>query len=101
LIYLARQKYFKRKENDQNDAIDMYQRKFKPPPNSQDKKRQSSARQNVNKKDQNAQRSQLLLLAMDWNCIDVAKELILQNSLDCIFVYFHRIISNIVRILIH
>ncbi|CAF3378524.1 unnamed protein product, partial [Rotaria sp. Silwood2] len=81
-ICKSRQKYFKRKENDQNDAIDMYQRKFKPPPNSQDKKRQSSARQNVNKKDQNAQRSQLLLLAMDWNCIDVAKELILQNSLD-------------------
>jgi hypothetical protein len=37
-------------------------------------------------KDQNAQRSQLLELAMDWDCVDVAKELILQNSLDNILV---------------
>ncbi|CAF4870469.1 unnamed protein product [Rotaria sp. Silwood1] len=81
-ICKSRQKYFERKENDQNDTIDMNQRRLKPQPNLEDKKRQSNARQNVNKKDQNAQRSQLLLLAMDWNCIDVAKELILQNSLD-------------------
>lgn len=40
----------------------------------------------VNKKDQNAQRSQLLQLAMDWDCIDVAKAFILQNSLDNILV---------------
>ncbi|CAF3973574.1 unnamed protein product, partial [Rotaria sordida] len=81
-ICKSRQKYFERKETDQNDAIDTNQRKFKPPLNLQDKKRQANARQNVHKKDRNAQRSQLLLLAMDWNCIDVAKELILQNSLD-------------------
>ncbi|CAF4051819.1 unnamed protein product, partial [Rotaria sordida] len=81
-ICKSRQKYFERKETDQNDTIDTNQRKFKPPLNSQDKKRQANARQNVHKKDRNAQRSQLLLLAMDWNCIDVAKELILQNSLD-------------------
>jgi len=37
-------------------------------------------------KDQNAQRSQLLTLAMNWDCVDVAKELILQNSLDNILV---------------
>jgi hypothetical protein len=64
----------------------MTQRKVKPSPTSQAKQRQSSSRQNVNKKDQNAQRSQLLQLAMDWDCIDVAKELILQNSLDNILV---------------
>ncbi len=69
----------------------MSQRKIKHPPTSHGKERQTSSRHNVNKKDQNAQRSQLLQLAMDWNCIDVAKELILQNSLDNILV---RIFNN-------
>lgn len=86
MIDLARQKYFERKENDQNDTIEMSQRKIKPPPTLNAKERQSNSRHNVNKKDQNAQRSHLLKLAMDWDCIDVAKELILQNSLDNILV---------------
>jgi hypothetical protein len=64
----------------------MHHRKIKAPPTSQMKERHTSSRQNVSKKDQNAQRSQLLKLAMDWDCIDVAKELILQNSLDNILV---------------
>ncbi len=85
-ICLARQKYFERKESDQNDTLEMSQRKFKLPPTSETKKRQSNSRQSVNRKDRNAQRSQLLTLAMDWDCVDVAKELILQNSLDNILV---------------
>jgi hypothetical protein len=64
----------------------MTQRKVKSATTSQAKQRQTNSRQNVTKKDQNAQRSQLLQLAMDWDCIDVAKELILQNSLDNILV---------------
>lgn len=64
----------------------MSQRKLKPQPTSHVKERQTNSRQNVNKRDQNAQRSQLLQLAMDWDCIDVAKQLILQNSLDNILV---------------
>ena len=64
----------------------MQHRKAKPPPTPLVKERHINSRQNVNKKDQNAQRSQLLQLAMDWDCIDVAKELILQNSLDNILV---------------
>jgi len=59
---------------------------MKTPSASHIKERQTSARQNINKKDQSAQRSQLLQLAMDWDCIDVAKEFILQNSLDNILV---------------
>jgi hypothetical protein len=85
-LFLARQKYVERKENDQNDALEMSQRKYKPPPTSHARQRQTSSLQNVNKKDRNAQRSQLLQLAMDWDCVDVAKELILQNSLDNILV---------------
>jgi len=69
----------------------MSQRKIKHLSTSHGKERQTNSRQNVNKKDQNAQRSQLLQLAMDWDCIDVAKELILQNSLDNILV---RIFNN-------
>ncbi len=85
-ICLARQRYFQRKENDQNDTIERSEGKLKPPPSPEVKKRQSESRRGVNMKDQNAQRSQLLELAMDWDCIDVAKELILQNSLDKILV---------------
>jgi len=61
--------------------------------NSQDKNRQLTAFESVIKNGENAQRSQLLELAMDWNCIDVAKELILESSLNNILVgriYFSR-----------
>ncbi|CAF1116563.1 unnamed protein product, partial [Adineta steineri] len=78
----SRQKYFERKESDENDAIEIRQRKYKPQPTIHVKQHHTDSRQHVNRRDQNAQRSQLLQLAMDWNCIDVAKELILQNSLD-------------------
>lgn len=83
---LARQKYFESKENDQNDMMERNHQKFKPPPTLQTIERHKSSREVVNKKDQNAQRSQLLQLAMDWDCIDVAKAFILQNSLDNILV---------------
>ncbi|CAF4423949.1 unnamed protein product [Rotaria socialis] len=85
-ICKSRKKYFEKKETDQNEAIESNLRKLKPLPSSQDRKRQSNARHNINRKDQIAQRTQLLQLAMDWNCIDVAKELILENSLDNILV---------------
>jgi hypothetical protein len=35
-----------------------------------------------NKKNQKTVSTLLLDLAMDWNCIDVAKEYVLENSLD-------------------
>ncbi|CAF4317694.1 unnamed protein product, partial [Adineta steineri] len=78
----SRQKYFERKESEQNDAIEILHRKSKPSQTPHVKQHHTDSRQNVNRRDQNAQRSQLLQLAMDWDCIDVAKELILQNSLD-------------------
>ncbi|CAF1276333.1 unnamed protein product [Rotaria magnacalcarata] len=96
-ICKSRKKYFERKETDQNDTLESNLRKLKPLPNSQDKKRQSNARRNVNRKDQNAQRTQLLQLAMDWNCIDVAKELILENSLDNILNKEHTFIYALTK----
>lgn len=40
----------------------------------------------IYKHDENATRAQLLKIAMDWNSIDVAKELVFKNSLDFIVV---------------
>ncbi len=48
------------------------------------KRQQSESYKAIHKHDENAIQSQLLTLAMGWNCIDVAKELILKNSLDSI-----------------
>ena len=93
--FLARQKYFESKENDQNETVERDHQRVKPPPTFQTIERHKSSREIVNKQDQNAQRSQLLELAMDWDCIDVAKAFILQNSLDNILVSFSREKRNI------
>ncbi len=66
--------------------MEMNRRKNKSASISHTKEHETNSRQHITKKDQNAQRSQLLTLAMDWNCIGVAKELILENSLDNILV---------------
>ncbi|CAF3967063.1 unnamed protein product, partial [Adineta steineri] len=78
----SRQKYFERKESDENETMEKSLRTYKPPLTPYVKQHHADSRRDVNRRDQNAQRSQLLKLAMDWDCIDVAKELILQNSLD-------------------
>ena len=85
-MFSAQQKYFERREMDQEDVMNMRHRKFHPSTTSETIQRHTTATSNVHKRDQIAQRSDLLLLAMDWNCIDVAKELILQNSIDNILV---------------
>jgi ankyrin repeat protein len=56
------------------------------------KQRQLQSYNDIHKKDEGAQRTQLLELAMSWDCIDVAKELILKNSLDNILVENVRLI---------
>ena len=55
------------------------QTKGNEPPSKRKKKKEDTSN---NVKDRNAHRTQLLQLAMDWNCIDLTKELILKNSLD-------------------
>ncbi|CAF1069123.1 unnamed protein product [Adineta steineri] len=67
----SHQKYLERKENNQYDLSEQHERNSKPPTTVDTKRHHADS-----------QRSQLLQLAMDWNCADVAKELILQNSLD-------------------
>jgi hypothetical protein len=69
----ARQKLFKKIETKRNDEIERNEQK-------------SQSRVHVIEKNQKAERKKLLKLAMDWNCIDAAKELIFQNSLDNILV---------------
>ncbi|CAF0834212.1 unnamed protein product [Adineta ricciae] len=81
-ICKAQQKYFERREMEESDVMDMRHRKLQPPPTPETIQRHTTATNHVHRRDQSAQRSDLLLLAMDWDCIDVAKELILQNSID-------------------
>jgi nitrate/TMAO reductase-like tetraheme cytochrome c subunit len=85
-ISLARQRYFKKKQNEQNTEETRKQQREKPQSSLYIKQCQSTSRQDVTNKDQRAQRSHLLELAMNWDCIDVAKELILENSLHNILV---------------
>lgn len=40
----------------------------------------------IKEKEDRAERTRLLQLAMDWDCIDIAKEFIFQSSLDNILV---------------
>ncbi|CAF1334310.1 unnamed protein product, partial [Rotaria sp. Silwood1] len=81
-ICKSHQKHFENKEKVQNDDIEIKLRKFKTSIDSPDRQRQSNVREYVNNNSRNAQRSNLLRLAMNWNCIDVAKELILKSSLN-------------------
>jgi hypothetical protein len=85
LVFLARQKLSKRKENEQNDAVERKQKKLKAMRKVREEY-ESKSRFPINHKDQNAERSRLLNLAMDWECIDAAKEFIFQSSLDNILV---------------
>ncbi|CAF2638466.1 unnamed protein product [Rotaria sp. Silwood2] len=81
-IFRTRQQLFKKKENEEQDKMELNQRRSKRNPNIDDKIHQSRIYQDVKKIDDIAQRSQLLELAMDWDCIEVARELILENSLN-------------------
>ena len=71
-----------KKDNERKDVI----QKKGSESRHKSKEAEEQALQDVKKKGQNAHRTQLLELAMDWNCIAVAKELILKNSLENILV---------------
>ena len=71
-----------RRDNERKDVIQTKRNGSRHKPNGTEEQ----ALQDVKKKGQNAHRTQLLELAMDWNCIAVAKELILKNSLGNILV---------------
>jgi hypothetical protein len=86
LVFSARQKLSKRKENEQNDAVERKPRRSKATHDTEIEKYESQSRSRISQKGQNAERSTLLDLAMDWKCIDVAKEFIFQSSLDNILV---------------
>jgi hypothetical protein len=49
-------------------------------------KYESQSSYRISRKDNKAEQSKLLDLAMDWNCIDEAKEFIFRNSSDHILV---------------
>jgi hypothetical protein len=67
IIYLAYEKLRKRKKSERHGKRNYTQSDFK-------------------EKEEIVERTPLLELAMDWDCIDVAKEFVFQNSLENISV---------------
>ena len=98
LTSAARQKILNRKEIEQKEIDRRNQSGQSSSTADRDRKRIAASQRQINKQRQRAERVKLLELAMNWNCIDVARELILKNSLDNILVrrlyfdcQFHRL----------
>jgi hypothetical protein len=53
---------------------------------SEQERQELKSRFCISEKDQKAERTRLLNLALNWDCIDVAKEFIFKNSFDHIIV---------------
>lgn len=83
---VAQQRRINRKEAEQEELERRQQARLKSAPDDITKKKQAVSQAQVNRKTRISQRTELLELAMNWNCIDVAKELILKNSLENIIV---------------
>ena len=84
--HIARQQNMELREKQQEKHELRQVRSSKPPPSVKGIQQQEMARDELQKSDRNVERTQLLSLALDWDCIDVARELILKNSLDNIIV---------------
>ena len=82
----ARQKLSQRHLPERNGATDIYLRKLPESYRLEREKIEPQFDYHILQKDQKAERTRLLDLAMDWDCIDVAKEYLFQNSLDNILV---------------
>lgn len=95
--FLASQILLKIKAIQRKDKSEIIEQRRKPPHPTTVKKYQLNSELNIHRHDENAQRSRLLNLAMDWDCIDVANELILKNSID--FISVIRLICSFIFIL--
>ena len=84
--FVAQQRRIDRKEAEQEELERRQHARLKSGPDEITKKKQAVSQAQANKKTRISQRTELLELAMNWNCIDVAKELILKNSLENILV---------------
>lgn len=57
----------------------------------------------IKEKEDQAERTRLLQLAMDWDCIDIAKEFIFQSSLDNIlvgYIFLSKTANSIITIVL-
>lgn len=81
-LFLARRKFSKRKMNDRENEKD----KQVTAKSSRRRNVEEQHRNRIEEKEDRAERTRLLQLAMDWDCVDVAKEFIFQSSLDNILV---------------
>ncbi|CAF3415902.1 unnamed protein product [Rotaria sp. Silwood2] len=96
-ICRSREILTKLKELERNDEIEMNKQLLKKS-NLKDKIIDEHTNNlKIMKKDQDAERTRLLYLAMQWNSIDIAREFIFRNSLDNILTkerYFIEVIIN-------
>ena len=86
IFFSARQALVDRREKQQETYEARIGRSSEPPPTTTGLHLQEKSRDKRRKGDRQVEHTKLLELAMDWDCIDVAKELILKNSLDNIMV---------------
>ena len=82
MIFLASQRLLNIKAIQRKDKSEIIQQRRKPQYTPIMEQLQLHSEIDIHRHDENAQRSRLLNLAMDWDCIDVANELILKNSID-------------------
>lgn len=86
MILLARQKDLERKEIQRKHKAEIVQKRLKPPLTESRRQQHQQSYNEIHTQDESSVTLQLLELAMDWNSIDIAKELVLKNSLEFILV---------------
>ncbi|CAF4602126.1 unnamed protein product [Rotaria sp. Silwood1] len=81
-ICRSRQRFIKMKEQKTNEQLETRRRRLAKLNSGKQKTDDLADRSKIMKKDQVAEQTRLLDLAMKWDCITVAREFIFQNSLD-------------------
>ena len=81
---LACQKRIQTKEMERNEKIELDIHRSTTSKGLERDKRKSQSR--ISEKAQKAERYRLMKLAIDWNCVDAAREFLFKNSLDNLMV---------------
>lgn len=85
-ILVVSQRLSKRREDERNDEAELTRTRLKITTTSGQTNRKLKAHSRISENDRKAERSRLLDLAMDWNCVNIAKEFVFKNSLTNIMV---------------
>ena len=84
----------KRREKEENELAKNRRRRSDASESDEAENLKIKSRFHIVQKDQKAERLGLLKLAIDWNCIDIAKEFIFRNSANSIMVIIFISISS-------